>query len=428
MRRKTIKRAGAALTGLLLCALLLAGPLTGTARAEDGGLLRAGDLIWFGSYTDDSRYYGEPLSFPISWVVLDPAATNAGEEGAFLLSQYVVQQAGVRFDNDLAVWQGSLAQQWCADFAQKAFTEAERAMILEVSKHEEQLENYALNWAENDLDREQVFFLSAREAKDYIGPEGSDGLTAETPDGIATYWWFRSASFIHPDWSGLVLQDNDIHDSQVWETWGARPAMNLELKRAVLLLPAQGQREPGRIAAPERPEDGAWKLAIADASRRLTVTWAEREGDTLRFGYEDAPTGEGEYLSLLLRTGTGEPLAWGRLCRTEQSAGTCEASLSGLALPEDVRVCVFAEHEGGDYLTNTTSPLCDLTLLLEDAQAGAEAESAAQAEAEGSAEARPDGSAQAPADGQSRSPLLWIVPAALAVLLLPVLLVIRRRR
>ena len=408
---------------LLLSLFLVAAIPPGAARAEDGSLLQTGDRIYLGYYTDDSRFT-EPLSFPVSWLVLDPKATNSGEAGVFLLSQYVVQQTGVRYNLEVAVWPGSLAQQWCTAFAQEAFTDAERALIPAVSKSEEPLPDYALNWAANELDHEQVFFLSAREAKDYIGPEGTPGLSAETPDGITTYWWFRSPHFWHPDWSGLVLQGDDIHDSQVEDVWGARPAMNLDLSRAVLLLPAQGQPEVGRLSAPARPEDGTWKLTAVDESRSLTVTAARLRDKVLTLSYENAPVGEDEYLSLLLRSPEGETLAWGRLCRSEQSAGEVEVSLDGLPLPQGVRLCCFSEREGGDFRTNLASPLCDLEPLLLADQA--EQEALAAAEAEAAAEA-PAESGAPQTEAAHPSPLLWAIPAVLALALLLARLLRRRR-
>ena len=420
MRIHSIPRAVRRCLGLLSAVLLLCGLLAGTARAEDGGLLQRGDRVYLGWFTDSSRF-GDPLSFPVSWLVLDPDATNSGEPGVFLLSQYVVQQTGVRYNREVAVWPGSLAQQWCTDFALSAFSDAERAMIPAVSKSEEPLPNYALNWAANELSSEQVFFLSAWEAKDYIGPEGTPGLSAETPDGIVTYWWFRSPHFWHPDWSGLVLQGDDIHDSQVENVWGARPAMNLDPRRAVLLLPAQGQREVGVLAAPERPEDGAWKLTVPDEARSLTVSRARIRDGVLQFDYENAPVGEDEYLSLLACSPQGETLLWGRLCRTEQAAGTAELPLGALSLPQDAQLYVFAEREGGDFRTNYASPLCALTpLLLAD-----EAEQAARAQAEAEAEAEA-AAAQAGAERVQRSPLPWLIPAAL-VLLLTLVFLLRRR-
>lgn len=355
---------------LLLC--LPAAP----AFAEDGALLRAGDHIYLGEYTDASGF-GDPLTSPVCWRILDPSAMNTGEPGVFLLSQYVVQRADVQYDEEFADWEGSLAQQWCTDFAAAAFTEAERALIPAVSKTEEPLHGYALSWRPADLEQEQVFFLSARECKDYIGPEGSPGISARTVDGVGVYWWFRSPHFSHPDWSGLALQGGDIHDSLVYNKWGARPATNLDPSRALLLIPAQGQRSPGEFAAVSRPEDGNWKLIVPDESRTLTLDGVSLDGACVKLSYSGAATGEDEYLSLLARDAEGRDLFWGRLCRCEQAAGELTLELDSLPLPEGAALFLFSEHEGGDLKSNYASPLCPVAcrLTLEPGAGSGEAQS-----------------------------------------------------
>jgi len=360
-----------ALVALCLLLCLPAAP----AFAEDGALLQTGDHIYLGEYTDASGF-GDPFTSPVCWRVLDPKAMNTGEPGVFLLSQYVVQRADVQYDEEFADWKGSLAQQWCADFAGAAFTDAERALIPAVSKTEEPLHGYALSWRPADLEQEQVFFLSARECRDYIGPEGSEGISARTADGVSVYWWFRSPHFSHPDWSGLALQGGDIHDSLVYNKWGARPATNLDPSRALLLIPAQGQRSPGEFAAVSRPEDGNWKLIVPDESRTLTLDGVSLDGASVKLSYSGAAAGEDEYLSLLARDAEGSDLFWGRLCRCERTSGELTLELDALSLPGDASLFLFSEHEGGDFKSNYASPLCPIvcTLTLEPGDGSGEAQ------------------------------------------------------
>ena len=411
----------------LLCLLLLlslALSLGGGAFAEGNSLLQKGDTIYMGEYTDKPDF-GDSYTNPVCWLVLDPEHTNSGEPGVFVLSKYIVQRSNVRYAELLAVWPGSLAQQWCTDFLAAAFTDAERALIPTVSKSEEPLHGYALSWAANELSEEQLFFLSAQEAKDYIGPEGTPGLTAYTPDGVSVYWWFRSPHFSHPDWSGLVLQGNDIHDSPVDKSWGARPAMNLDLSRALLLLPAQGSPEIAAFSAVERPEDGAWKLLIPDETRSLTLTDAAIADGVLTLDYADAPTGANEYLSLLLRGENGEIMRWGRICRLDAAQGQASVALDSLPGYDTGEVLLFAERDGGDFYTNYASAPLSVTQLL----AQKEAEKAARAAAEAEAEAAAQAAEEAAAEEQARpSPLRWVVPIALAAVLAAALVFLPKRR
>ncbi len=361
---------------LMLCLVLCMFPVS--ARAEDGTLLQAGDHIYLGEYTD-TLASGEPYTTPVCWLVLDPTIMNTGEPGVFLLTQYIVQRAGVVFNPDLSIWKDSLAQQWCTDFAAAAFTDAERALIPAVSKKEEPLQGYGLLWTHSDLEEEQVFFISVPEAMRYIGPtDGSEGLSAFTEDGVAVYWWLRTTHFSHPDYAGLVLQDNQVHDHLVNYGWGARPASNLDLSKAILLIPAEGQPSLGTLAPVSRPADGSWKLIVPDESRQLELTGADMEGNSLRLSYSGAAVGEDEYLSLLIRDADGATLSWGRLCRTEQASGELSVDLGSLHLPEGAQLFLFSEHEGGDRHSNYASPLCPVScrLRLEPGAGGGEAQTA----------------------------------------------------
>ena len=346
----------------LLLILLLLSLFPAAASAEGGAAVQAGDHIYIGEYTE-TYGIGESTTNPISWLVLDAEKTNSGEPGIFLLSQYVIQRSGVPFDDALADWQGSLAQEWCAAFLDKAFSDAERAVIPAVSKHEDEL-NYALYWRKVELIDERVFFLSAWEAMDYIGPEGSDGLTAYAVDGTGAYWWFRSGSFIHPDWTGLVLQGNDIHDSLVYTNWGARPAMNIDPAKVLLFVPAEGQPAIGESAAFTRPTDGNWKLVLTDETRQFALNSVSMEGDALKLSYSGAAVGEDEYLSLLVRDPEDRDLYRVRLCPVQQTAGDLTLNIDELGLPEGSRLYLFNEHEGGDRYSNTASSLCPIACQL----------------------------------------------------------------
>ncbi|MBQ9721793.1 MAG: hypothetical protein IJV64_14040, partial [Oscillospiraceae bacterium] len=346
------------LFSLFLMLVLVLSQVSVSACAEDGGLLRSGDILYFGEYTDTVDFTGATLTTPVSWLVLDPEVMNTGDPGVFLLTQYVVQRSNVRYDSDFARWKGSYAQQWCGEFLAAAFTDAERAMIPAVSKEEESLSGYGLAWGVADLEEEQVFFISTRECMQYVGPDdGYEGLTGYTVDGVPVYWWFRTPHMSHPDYAGLVLDGNQVHDHLVYAGWGARPAANLDLERAVLLVPAQGQPEVGKLTPVTRPADGSWKLIVPDESRGFTLTASGVEDGVLRVSYAGAATGSDDYISLLVRSAEGENLFYGRLCQAAQASGELTLDLDELNIPAGSSICLFSEHEGGDFHSNYASPL-----------------------------------------------------------------------
>ncbi len=71
---------------------------------------------------DDIIYYGVYEEQPVSWIVLDADQTNMGTEGIFLLSEKLLDSGEVAHDESSTLWEGSLSQQWCTDFAAAAFS------------------------------------------------------------------------------------------------------------------------------------------------------------------------------------------------------------------------------------------------------------------------------------------------------------------
>ena len=103
--------------------------------------LREDDVIWYGVYKDQ----------PVPWLVLDPGQTNMGTEGVFLLSRDLIDKSQVAFDETSTLWEGSLAQEWCTNFADTAFTEAESELVPATDKYEAATypnKLYGLTWRE----------------------------------------------------------------------------------------------------------------------------------------------------------------------------------------------------------------------------------------------------------------------------------------
>ena len=236
---------------LLLAALVLL--FTGTAAfAEGGSGLQKGDTVYLGRWQDA----------PIRWTVLDPDATNAGGNGLFLLCEQALTNQGVIYSWTKAVWQGSEGQTWCSALLEQSFSAAEQAAVPAVSKSEEGLQQYGLSWGPVELENEKVFFLSVRELGDYIGPnDGDPGLSATyVGNGKPTYYWLRTPHASHPDYAGLVLEGNEVHDYLVYGSWAGRPATNLggEGLLSEIVIQSVGTGERTVLKADE--EDGVFGL------------------------------------------------------------------------------------------------------------------------------------------------------------------------
>lgn len=147
---------------LIMLTLLLS--LGVSAFAEGDGGVQKGDIVYLGSWNEQ----------PIRWLVLDPEATNAGTPGAFLLSEQALTNQGVVYSWARAVWQGSEGQAWCQKLFSENLSELEQAAVPAVSRSEEAFQAYGLNWGAVSLEEEQMFFPSAQELSDYIGPKDGD--------------------------------------------------------------------------------------------------------------------------------------------------------------------------------------------------------------------------------------------------------------
>ncbi|MBR3875001.1 MAG: hypothetical protein IKJ26_12680, partial [Clostridia bacterium] len=110
-------------------------------------------------------YFGQNEGKPIKWRVLDADQNNAGGDGMFLLSEYLLatdvvfesegNDDGQTKPND---WQNSDAQKWCSIQLAKYFTPAEQGGMLEVSKNDPTVSSpylYSFPWNASSLSNEK---------------------------------------------------------------------------------------------------------------------------------------------------------------------------------------------------------------------------------------------------------------------------------
>lgn len=232
--------------------------------------IHAGDIVYFGT-ADES------IGFDGAWRVLDAEQTNTGETGMFLLCENLIgrdTRHGLYFRNEKEpatnAYAGSDAKAWCASFFETHFSEAEQAAILPTYKSDAAIgipstlfsdagEHQAVvrfDAAENILDGDRVFLLSAEEASNPAYGFDSDESRIARFGKTAANWWLRSPhdpSF--PIDVGLVFYSGWLMD--FFENWDnafftapicMRPALNLD---------------PDQIAAVERVGEGEWRLTFA---------------------------------------------------------------------------------------------------------------------------------------------------------------------
>ena len=370
----------------------------------------ADDIIWYGYYADK----------PVAWLVLDADQTNMGTEGVYLFSRDLIDSTKVRFDEKSTLWEGSLAQEWCTNFALEAFSEEESALI----PYTEQIEPatapnhiFGLTWREVELKGEQVFFISAQELARYFGTYGPENKRTVKRCSMESYYWLRSPHYYHDDYHGIVLQDSYIHDKLPDEPWAARPCINLLLQDAVWVLPAEDQ---GALGPVQLPDDSVhqWKLIVPWAEHAFRAETLRRDGDRLTVSYSGADVGEGNVLSLLARDSEGKGLALTRLVQPTAAEGTLELDLGEMKLPEGAKLYLFCEQLLPAQETNYASGLQELALTATVEEASEPGEGAPDTPQSGEAAEgeAPAESAQAPDAGQTdetaETPSLTAAPEA----------------
>lgn len=321
---------------LSLCLLLSCMP---GASALEGPAPAAGDAVYFGEYE----------GAPIRWLVLDGKATNTGEPGLFLLSQYALAQT--YYGDVSSHWNDSWAAGWCVELLGSSFTQTEQAAMPIVNKTEGRFQAYGLTWGEVSLANEKLFFLSAQEAVDYIGPEdGSPGLSAFTVDGEPVCYWLRTPHGFHPDYVGLVQEENRVHDHLVYANYWTRPATNLSREALLFFSPAETELPVGDLAPLPVPEDGAWRPTLVNSGFLFDVEGLEWQDGQLMIHYSGAEPGM--YVSALVHDEAGNLLSYGRLAQAEAPSGLAPLPEG---LPEGSRLSVFAERENGPEHSNEAS-------------------------------------------------------------------------
>lgn len=315
-----------------------------SASAEGCALPQTGDVIYLGEYEGE----------PIRWLILDSQATNVGEPGMFLFSQYVLTNSGVMFNWSINTWKDSQAQNWCRNMLENSFTPQEQAAMPAVSKTEERFQQYGLTWGEISLEEEKLFFISSKELGDYVGPnDGDPGLGGYMANGKGAYYWLRTPHGSHTDYSGLVIDDNQVHDFLVRGNWGARPATNLNAGDVIVTYPDGIEIAVGGLGQISAPEDGVWKAALLDGTLPFSADSVEYADGQLTVAYSGAE--QGQYISALLRGQDGELLSYGRLAQTTGESGSVQLMVD---FPEGSQLYLFSERDNGAGHSNYASTPC----------------------------------------------------------------------
>ena len=330
----------------------------------------------------DYIYYGIYEGSPIKWRVLDNQ-TNAGEPGYFLLSEELLGSeyyGGVYFSYEgVSTWQGSYAQSWCKEFAENSFIEDEKNYVMTVSKKEarEYEANDIVGFLESELINEQVFFLSAYEARNpSYGFTGNEMRVAKWKYDSRAWWWIRSYFSLNGmgyiDTDGRMAYGDILDKDALKQKRPARPAFNLDGSDILFLSNAKGgkadtETDPDLAVIPEHGS-GEWKLTIHDSTRtnfsaRTLGNTDVAAGSDIRVGYSGARKGSNEYVSVIIADAQGQNLYYGRIAEDSESGEAAVAVPYSLPVGK-YTLKVYSEQYNGDYRTDYAGNFVELPITV----------------------------------------------------------------
>ena len=328
------------------------------------------------SYDESGVSYREPKSFiyfgmnsgsPIKWRVLGAGRDNNKTAGRmFLLSEYLLSN-NVKFNDDTSdgnTYQGSSAQTWCSNFACNInnFSPEEQSVMLGAAKTDDAENLYYADWDASSLTaNDKMFFLSARELRDYIGNKRVASDAAQNADT----WWLRSPCNAISDKAGAVDSDGNVISDSVDSDFAARPAVNLDLNYVLFTSAAVGGKPDG-FNAVSVYSGNEWKMTLLDSSRSgfnvtATAISTTTSGGNVSIDYSGAKTGANEYVSALLVNSRNEVIYYGRIAENSES-GTATISIPAGLAEGSYTLKVFSEQYNGDYKTDYASAFHDIAL------------------------------------------------------------------
>ena len=376
-----------AISMLLVAILALSTPgLTVQAKENDRTMqllqdqntsqVKSGDLIYYGK--KDKK-----LSFDTIWQVLDANKTNTDEQGMFLMTKNLVAhqtEKGILFqdtenptDNE---YRGSTIHKFCTAFAENHFADAENDAVIATSKSDEAYVStfmgHSVNFdpAEDILDNDKVFLLSAEEVNNADYGFVDDNSRKATFNDVASNWWLRSphddsfpidAGFVFSSGSQADLYVNGF--SMLHTPYTARLAMNLDTNQILFASAANvklsGKAGKNALKKISTKDVSEWKLTVKDASRsKFKVSSSSMTTNTCSVRFSGAKSGKQEYVSAIIVNKKGNITYYGNIAKGKKS-GLLKINIKNKYKDGDT-LYVFSEHVSKGTSTNYASDLVEI--------------------------------------------------------------------
>ncbi|WP_423893290.1 InlB B-repeat-containing protein, partial [Filifactor alocis] len=350
---------------------------TGIAYAEErDGItsldkLEAKEYIYMGVQGSGLKGAGKE----IKWRVLDKNTNNETTDGLFLLSEELLgsgNDGGVKFDDSVLSikpkkWKDSAAKTWCKEFSgetqgeKTSLDDRELDAILSTNKSDKDYTSKGTTVefpkADHILNGDKVFFLSAEEADETYFKSMNERKAKY--NGEVKEWWLRSYSSSNPS---IVNKNGEVNEGSAFYSKAARPAFNLEKSKVMYISPAEDGKNKNEVGALEKvPSTNTteWKLTLKDSARgSFTASKSKQDGMEVTINYDNAKTGENEYLSAVVTDKLNTEIKYyGRIKYLKEGSdkeGIAKIDLNGKFENGD-KLFVFNEQYNGDKKTDYSS-------------------------------------------------------------------------
>lgn len=333
--------------------------------------------IWYGT---ENGADGAGSEQPILWKVLN-TKTNHGQTGLFLLSDSLFgtgKDGGLNFSSqNSSSYQGSSAQNWCQNFADRYFHTQERNAILSTTKSDNSYSvvsnGVKFSAQENILNNDKVFLPSAEEMMTSSYGFHSESSRQSIYRGNNFAYWLRSPAEQNSGFAGHVSGDGSVFSNDVQHEAAARPAFNLDSSR-VLYAAAVGDGqftdETGLKQIKSVPSCD-FRLVLKDDSRAFQVNTSEltiQPGEAVKLSYKGAVADQtgNEFISVILTDSKGKPIYYGKITPAESSDGTLSLDLPDELGEGSYTLKVFNEQYNGQMRSGIASAFSDVTLTIKE--------------------------------------------------------------
>lgn len=357
-------------------------PLSGIADAvkvpsiilgADSTATGVNNFIWFGSYNNA----------PMRWIIIGNGYDD--ENSRLLLSNNILDfiQFNSADPNDNR-WQSSNAQAWCDFFFHTAFNDYEKSAIALIqsktdtaygpSKRGYYYNECALVSENTETRGINVFFLSAEEVETFFHDNDSRKAYVQD-DTYPSRWWLRSPfslpGSVFVSSVGVVDYDGWVGHERILSKYGARPAFIINLDSVLMVSAAKdGKPDSASLSSVLVETQKDWKLTLLDSSREFTPTVNSITGvpgGTISIPYANAAIGTNENVSVLLFD-DNNALFYASMA-VSSASGTVTFTLpASSVLPVGTYTLkVFNEQKNGDKLSDYSSAMTDVTLIVLEA-------------------------------------------------------------